>query len=245
MTSSPRTAASRRPSSATIATSVFEFPPSTARTVLTPARPPARRWRRPRARPSMSGQQPALGSASSTGAGGRPLHHRARSSPVSSASPCRAPGCSAASRSPPRPRTPRDSQAASIPARTPRIVGPRPERAAEPRSGVDAGGRDDRPLRRADVGAESRRGQKRHPGMVEGVVPDQMAAIPDRPRELRICLGPPSLDEEARRHALRIERVEHPFRAADAVGPVWMFRVERQRDTERHRGRGASPAAAA
>jgi len=29
------------------------------------------------------------------------------------------------------------------------------------------------------------------------------------------------------------------------VGPVWMFRIERQRDTERHRGRGASPAAAA
>ena len=33
----PRTAASRRPSSATSATSVFEFPPSTARTLLTPS----------------------------------------------------------------------------------------------------------------------------------------------------------------------------------------------------------------
>ena len=35
----PRTAASSRPSSSTSATSVFEFPPSTARTVLTRARP--------------------------------------------------------------------------------------------------------------------------------------------------------------------------------------------------------------
>ena len=42
----PRTAASSRPSSSTRATSVLEFPPSTARTVLTRARPSARRWRR-------------------------------------------------------------------------------------------------------------------------------------------------------------------------------------------------------
>src|SRR6188768_1488960 len=80
-----------------------------------------------------------------------------------------------------------------------RIAGPGAERAAEPRPGVDACDRDDRSLGCTDIRAETRRGEERHPGMVEGVVPDQVAALGDGPGERRIRLRPATLDEEGRR----------------------------------------------
>src|SRR4026209_1671549 len=106
---SPRAAPRRRPSSPTIATSVFEFPPSpartvltpppplapsvsesppsTARTVLTPARPPARTWRRPPEdhRSAAVGPVPSL---SSTDGRAGPRHLRGRWYHGSSDAPC-------------------------------------------------------------------------------------------------------------------------------------------------------------
>ena len=124
----------------------------------------------------------------------------------------------------------------------PWVVGPIPERAAEPWSRVHPGDGDDGALGCANVGRQPDVGEQWHPRMVEGVVPDQMTALGDRACQPGVGLCPSALEEEGRRHALGIEGVEHALRGSYSVRPIRMLRIEGQGDPERHcRRAGGSP----
>ena len=122
-----------------------------------------------------------------------------------------------------------------------RVVGARPERAAEPRPRVHAGDVADRRLGVADVGREPVVGQERHPGVVEAVVADEVAVVGDPPGERGIGLDPAALEEQ-RRRGRRAAASTSSSAAVDArpVRPVGMLGVERQRDPERATARRRS-----
>ena len=71
--------------------------------------------------------------------------------------------------------------------------------------------------------------------MVEGVVPDEVAARGDVAGQLRERLDPPTLQEERGLDVLFIEHVEHALGPAGAVRAIGMLGVEGQRDPEGHR----------
>jgi hypothetical protein len=85
--------------------------------------------------------------------------------------------------------------------------------------------------RLAHVGPDPVVGQERHPRVVEGVVPDQVALQHDALCGLWIRLGPAPLHEEGRGRPGISERVEDPVRVAGpATLAVGVLCVERQRD---------------
>ena len=75
-------------------------------------------------------------------------------------------------------------------------VGSAAEWRAEPRPRIMTGDASDYLLRAAHIGGQAVTVQDGQPGVVEGVVADQMPGIGDRARQLRECLCPAPLDEE-------------------------------------------------
>ena len=78
------------------------------------------------------------------------------------------------------------------------VVGPGPERTAEPRPRILAGRSPDRPFRGAHVRRDALGAQQRHAGVIVGVIAHEMPAVGDRAGETRVRLRPASLHEERR-----------------------------------------------
>ena len=87
----------------------------------------------------------------------------------------------------------------------------------------------------ADVGRQPVVGQERQAGVVEAVVPDEVALVGDAPRERGLGLHPAALEEPRRRDAALRQHVEEAGGHARPVRPVGVLGVEREGDAERRR----------
>ena len=229
----PRTAASSAPSSATSATSVFEFPPSTARTTTAPISTGV-----------LSELVDAhVGNAIVAGAGEQPLdddrRHRRPAVEQHHRSVADAPDPLAdAALQPFGRRAFRPVLAVDVPPHVPvagrrdrsehpRIRCPVAERAAEPRPRVHAAGLADRLFGAPDVVSDALVGEMRHPPVVVAVTADHVAAFHQcaaPPREPIRPSGPAGRTSPVRRSR---EHLEQPL-GSNRVRAIGVLRIERQ-----------------